>query len=159
MSHRTDADYVDNVHNTSRFFVESRQIAWVLLIATVVWGWYGYHAMPQRKDPSIPVRLAVATTSWPGVTAAEIEQQITRPIEERIAENSSVHPAAADAYGIRSISLPGLSIVYVQLAENIKDTTREFSDINLKLFALNSQRCCAARAQSSFKAISATPRH
>src|SRR5262249_49291068 len=39
--------------------------------------------------------------------------------------------------GIRSISFPGLSLVYVQLDDTVKDTRKQFSDINLKLNALN----------------------
>jgi multidrug efflux pump subunit AcrB len=139
MAHRTDADIIEKTHNTARFFVEHRHIAWVLLIATVLWGWYGYNSMPQRKDPDIPVRVAVALTSWPGVKAQEVEQLVTRPIEEKIAENSFIHPGTAADYGIRSITLPGLSIIYVQLAENVADTKKQFSDINLKLNALNNQ--------------------
>jgi len=139
MAHRTDADIIEKTHNTARFFVEHRHIAWVLLIATVLWGWYGYNSMPQRKDPDLPVRVAVALTPWPGVKTQEVEQLVTRPIEEKIAENSYIHPATAADYGIRSITLPGLSIIYVQLAENVADTKKQFSDINLKLNALNNQ--------------------
>jgi len=139
MAHRTDADIIEKTHNTARFFVEHRHIAWVLLIGTVLWGWYGYNSMPQRKDPDIPVRVAVALTRWPGVKAQEVEQLVTRPIEEKIAENSYIHPATAADYGIRSITLPGLSIIYVQLAESVTDTKKQFSDINLKLNALNNQ--------------------
>src|SRR5216683_1624101 len=139
MAHRTDADIIEKTHNTARFFVEHRHIAWVLLIATVLWGWYGYNSMPQRKDPDLPVRVAVALTPWPGVKAQEVEQLVTRPIEEKIAENSYIHPATAADYGIRSITLPGLSIIYVQLAENVADTKKQFSDVKLKLNALNNQ--------------------
>ena len=110
--------------NTARFFVQHRQVAWVLLAVTLAWGWLGFHQMPRSKDPNVPVRVAVAVAAWPGVSATEVEQQLTRLLEERIAESSAVHPATADAYGIRSTSLPGLAVVYVQLAENIRDTVR-----------------------------------
>src|SRR5215813_1922745 len=133
MAHKSDAEIVQYTHNTSRFFVEHRQIAWVLLIGTVLWGWYGYHSMPQRKDPDIPVRVAVALTPWPGVGADEVEQQVTRAVEEKIGENASIHPSTPADYGIRSVSMAGLSIVYVQLDESVKDTKKQFNDINLKL--------------------------
>src|SRR5262244_1754436 len=139
MAHKSDAEMIEKSRNTARFFVEHRQIAWILLIGTVLWGWYGYNSMPQRKDPDIPVRVAVALTPWPGVQAQEVEQLVTRPLEEKISENSYIHPGTAADYGIRSLTLPGLSIVYVQLAENVDDTKRQFSDINLKLNALNGQ--------------------
>ena len=62
MSHKSEAEYIERTHNTARFFTEHRQVAMVLLIAVCMWGWYGYMHMPKRKDPSIPVRVAVAST-------------------------------------------------------------------------------------------------
>src|SRR5438132_9973879 len=139
MAYKNDQDRIEKTHNAPRFFVEHPQVSWVLLTGVLVWGWFGYHSMPQRKDPDIPVRVAVAFCSWPGATAQQVEQFVTRPTEEKIAENSYIHPATAADYGIRSITLPGLSIIYVQLAENVTDTKKQFSDINLKLNALNNQ--------------------
>jgi multidrug efflux pump len=139
MAHKTDAEIIATTHNIGRFFTEHRQVAWVLLLGTFLWGWYGYQSMPQRKDPNIPVRVAVAICSWPGATARQMEQLVTRPMEEAIAQNQTVHPPAADEYGIKSTTLPGISIVTVQLAESVSDTKRQFSDINLKLNALNAR--------------------
>ena len=105
----------------------------------LIWGWFGYTSMPQRKDPDIPVRLGVAACPWPGATAQQVEQYITRRIEDVAAENKTIHPGTDADYGIKSISLPGYSFVTIQLDEGITDTKRQFSDINLKLNALNSQ--------------------
>jgi multidrug efflux pump subunit AcrB len=43
-------------------------------------------------------------------------------------------------FGIRSLSFPGLSVVYIQLDDNVKDKQREFSDINLKMNQLQLPR-------------------
>src|SRR5437667_1610466 len=139
MAYKSDQDRIEKTHNVPRFFVEHPQVSWVLLVGVLAWGWFGYHGMPQRKDPDIPVRVAVAFCSWPGATAQQVEQLLTRPIEDAVAENKTIHPGTASDYGIRSVSLPGAGYVYVQLAENISDVKRQFSDINLKLNALNSQ--------------------
>src|SRR5207302_5097135 len=139
MAHTSDQDRLANTHNAPRFFVEHPQVSWVLLMGDLVWGWFGYHSMPQRKDPDIPVRVAVAFCSWPGATAQQVEQFVTRPIEDAVAENKTIQPGTASDYGVRSVSLPGAAYVYVQLAENVSDVKRQFSDINLKLNALNIQ--------------------
>src|ERR1700726_2003638 len=139
MAHRSDQDRIEKTRNVPRFFVEHPQVSWVLLVGVLVWGWFGYHSMPQRKDPDIPVRVAVASCSWPGATAQQVEQFVTRPLEDAAAENKTIHPGTAADYGIRSVSIPGYAYVYVQLAEEISDVKRQFSDINLKLDALNSQ--------------------
>src|SRR6202795_4425720 len=139
MAHKRDQDRIEKTRNAPRFFVEHPQVSWVLLMGVLVWGWFGYHSMPQRKDPDIPVRVAVAFCAWPGATARQVEQFVARPIEDAVAENKTIHPGTASDYGIRSVSIPGYAFVYVQLAENVSDVKRQFSDINLKLNALNSQ--------------------
>src|SRR2546426_7605161 len=139
MAYKNDQDRIEKTHNAPRFFVEHPQVSWVLLVGVLVWGWFGYHSMPQRKDPDLPVRVAVAACSWRGATAQQVEQFVTRPIEDAVAENKTSHPGSAADYGIRSVSIPGYAFVYVQLAEDVSDVKRQFSDINLKLNALNSQ--------------------
>src|SRR5246500_3936180 len=130
---------ITNRRNIPRFFVEHPHISWILLVGVLVWGWFGYTSMPQRKDPEIHVRLGVASCPWPGATAQQVEQYITRRIEDVAAENKTIHPGTDADYGIKSISLPGYSFVHIQLDESVTDTKRQFSDINLKLNALNSQ--------------------
>jgi multidrug efflux pump subunit AcrB len=114
--------------NISRFFVEQRQITWVMLIGVCVWGFYSYRSMPQRKDPDTPVKTAVAITTWPGVNAEKIEQLVTRKLEEKVAQNANVEK-------IRSLSRTNISVVYVDLDENFPGSQigKEFDDIALKL--------------------------
>ena len=138
MAHE-NVQQITNRRSIPRFFVEHPHISWMLLVGVLVWGWFGYTSMPQRKDPEIPVRVGVAACPWPGATAQQVEQFITRKIEDVAAENKTIHPGTDADYGIKSISLPGYSFVHIQLDEGMNDTKRQFSDINLKLNALNSQ--------------------
>ncbi|HEU5249662.1 MAG TPA: efflux RND transporter permease subunit [Thermoanaerobaculia bacterium] len=124
--HKSDDEIVRTTHNTARFFTENRQIAWVALVGTLLWGVFGYLSMPQRKDPDVPARVAVAICPWPGATAEKIEQLVTRRIESKMAENARVEE-------INSTVRTGVSIVYVQLTESTKDRGKEFDDIKLKL--------------------------
>src|ERR1700742_3548933 len=137
MPHRTDADYIQNERNTARFFVVNRQISGILLLATFALGIYGYTQMPKRKDPDIPVRVASVQTQWPGADAEQVEQLVTRPIESTIAENPNIRAPKGGDFGIKSLSIPGLSIIQVQLADTVKDSKKEFSDMNLKLNSLS----------------------
>ncbi len=137
--HKSDAEYIAEKHNVARFFTEHPQIGLVLLLAAFVWGWYGYHHMPKRKDPDIPVRVAMAQCPWPGATAEQVEQLVTRPMEQSIALNSTIKAPTPSDFGIRSISFPGQAVVYIQLADTVNNKMTQFSDINLKLQQLNSQ--------------------
>jgi multidrug efflux pump subunit AcrB len=127
MSHdKTDAWRIEHIHNTARFFTENRHVAWVALVATILWGFYGYNSMPQRKDPDIPVRVALALCHWPGASAERIEELITRRIEEKVAENIWIDT-------IESTSRVGSSFVYVFLREECEDPAKELDDITLRL--------------------------
>src|SRR5215472_19157105 len=138
--HKSDTEIVATTHNTARFFTEHRQVGLILLLATFVWGLYGYHNMPKRKDPDIPVRVAQAQCSWPGATAEQVEQLVTRPLEQAAAQNTTIRPPSPSNFGLRSLSFPGLSVVYIQLDDNVKDKEKQFSDINLKLNQVNLPR-------------------
>jgi multidrug efflux pump subunit AcrB len=122
----SDQQIIESTHNTARFFVENRQVAWVLLVMSVAWGVFGYRQMPKRKDPDIPTNVAVAICPWPGASAERIEQLVTQKIEERIAENAKIAK-------IESISRNSVSVVYVVLDERVTETGKEFDDIRLKL--------------------------
>ncbi|MEG9435785.1 efflux RND transporter permease subunit [Edaphobacter sp. HDX4] len=139
MAHKSSEELIEHSHNTARFFVEHPQVSWMALVALFAWGIYGYIHLPQRKDPDIPVRVATATCNWPGATAAQVEQLVTRPIEDTIAQNKYVHAPTAADYGIRSETFPGHTIVWVQLRDGLKNPQEQFSDINLRLEGLNSQ--------------------
>ncbi|MBV9958279.1 MAG: efflux RND transporter permease subunit, partial [Acidobacteria bacterium] len=131
MSHgKSDSEIIQNKHNTARFCVEKRHVSWVLLIATCLWGVYGYFSMPQRKDPEVQVRMAVALVPWPGASAEKVEQLVTKKVEEQMAANTKVTK-------IESISRTGLAVVYLELDESLKETAKELDDIKLKLDSIN----------------------
>ena len=102
----------------------------VLLLAVLAWGLWGYSRIPKAKDPFIPVRVAVATCTWPGTSAEKIEQLVTRTIEQKVAENPTVEK-------IESISRTSVAIVYVTLSdERERAAPSQFDDIQGKLDAI-----------------------
>jgi len=126
MAHKTDEELIGKSHNTARYFTENRQVAWVLLVATLVAGTFGYLQMPKRKDPLIPVRVAVAITPWPGAPAEKVEQLVTRKIEEKIASTSEVEK-------IESTSRNGVSVVQVTVRADAKNLGRALDDIDSRI--------------------------
>jgi multidrug efflux pump subunit AcrB len=127
--HQSDADLIAHTRNTARFLTENRHIAWVLLVATLLWGVYGYVGMPKRKDPAVPVLYAAAVCPWPGASAEKIEQLVTRRIEERIAENARVER-------IESTSRGSVAVIVIALDERTEDARKELDDIAIRLASL-----------------------
>ncbi|MBV9438161.1 MAG: efflux RND transporter permease subunit [Acidobacteria bacterium] len=124
------ADENKNGVNLARFFTNNRQIAWVALLATLAWGLFGYLNMPKRKDPDIPVRVALAITPWPGISADKVEQLVTRKVEQAVSGNSKVDR-------VESTTQDNVSVVTVRLLDSIKNTQQEFQDIGQRLNQIN----------------------
>src|SRR5215472_19264587 len=125
-SGNAESGQILNQRNTARFCVENRQITWVLLLVAVIWGIYSYITMPKRKDPEFPTLTTAIVTPWKGVSADKIEEQVTRKIEQKVAENLRVKRT-------ESISQANLSIVYATLEDDEKDPNKQWDEIDLKL--------------------------
>lgn len=129
--------------NLSQFFVQKRPIAWTAMIAVLAWGIYAYTVMPQRQDPIIPVVTGVITTPYPGAEAERVEQEVTRKIERKVAESPAVEH-------VKSISRPGISIVYVDLFETERNAELVWQDIRGKLGEITDLPQAAGQPTQSF---------
>ena len=114
---------------TSQYFVYKRPIAWTLLVFTIAWGAYAFRSMPQRQDPLIQIRSGVVLTNYPGADAVEVEQEVSRKVEKRLAENPAVEH-------VRSVSRQGLSVVFVDLYDTTKNAEAIWQDLDNKLAAM-----------------------
>ena len=129
--------------NISQFFVNKRPIAWTAMISVLAWGVFAYLKMPQRQDPIIPVVTGVILTPYPGAEAEKVEQEVTRKIERRVAENPAVEH-------VKSISRPGISIVYVELFETERNAELVWQDIRGKLGEIPDLPQAAGKPTQSF---------
>ena len=129
--------------NISQYFVVKRPIAWTAMISALAWGIYAYMRMPQRQDPIIPVVTGVIITPYPGAEAEKVEQEVTRKIERKVAENPAVEH-------VKSISRPGVSIVYVELFETERGAELVWQDIRGKLGEIPDLPQAAGRPTQSF---------
>ena len=127
MAHEHNEQSTDKKQNLARFFIEQRHVAWVSLAVALLWGIYGLLKMPQRKDPDIPVRQAMVIVPWQGTSAEQVEQLVTRKVEQALASNQWVTE-------IKSASRTGSAMVQFELAEKGKyDRDKELDDIKIRL--------------------------
>ena len=99
--------------NIAKVFAEKPQIGWVALVGVLIWGGVSYVQLPQRKDPEIKIKTAVVSTVWPGASAADVEQLVTRPLEQLAGQVAHVDI-------ITSTSYAGRSTVFVTLEDKVK---------------------------------------
>jgi multidrug efflux pump subunit AcrB len=125
-AHGADGGAARRDFNLARYFVRHRQVAWALLVAMLGWGVAGYTGMPKRKDPEIPVRVALAACPWPGMTADRVEELVTRKLEAAASGNTKIEK-------LESTTRDGVAIVLVHLQESVKDTVEQFADIGQRV--------------------------
>jgi cobalt-zinc-cadmium resistance protein CzcA len=86
------------------FALNNRLIVLAMAILLFIWGAVSFHQLPVEAYPDVADNYVEIITQWPGISAEQIEQQVTVPLE--IAMNGipgMVH--------LRSFSLFGLSDV------------------------------------------------
>jgi heavy metal efflux system protein len=84
------------------FSLENRFLILVVAILLLVWGGISFHQLPVEAYPDVANNYVEIITQWPGISAEQIEQQVTIPLE--IVMNGIPHVTH-----LRSFSLFGLS--------------------------------------------------
>src|SRR5262245_34798161 len=91
----------------AQYCVEHREVAWMALVAVLIWGWTAYRSLPQQEDAKIPSRTALVVTHFSGAGALKLEDLVTKKLEEKIDELESIEE-------ITSQSRPGVSVITVK---------------------------------------------
>jgi cobalt-zinc-cadmium resistance protein CzcA len=86
------------------FALENRILVIVAALLLLVWGAISFHQLPVEAYPDVANNYVDIITQWPGISAEQIEQQVTIPLE--VAMNGIPH-----VVHLRSFSLFGLSDV------------------------------------------------
>lgn len=110
------------------------QVTLVLMAMLFAAGLISLFTMPRREDPKITIRTGLVSAIYPGATSAQVENQVTHKIEERLFRFSEVRRAKTF-----STTRNGLVIVNVDLNESVKDADVFWSKLRLEMAQLKSQ--------------------
>jgi len=84
------------------FALNNRIMIIAFAVLLFIWGGISFHQLPVEAYPDVANNYVEVITQWPGISAEQIEQQVTIPLE--IVMNGTPHLTA-----LRSFSLFGLS--------------------------------------------------
>jgi cobalt-zinc-cadmium resistance protein CzcA len=90
------------IHRLVDFALGNRILVVAFAVLLFVWGGVSFHQLPVEAYPDVANNYVEIITQWPGISAEQIEQQVTIPIE--IVMNGIPHLTS-----VRSFSLFGLS--------------------------------------------------
>ena len=101
----------------------------LLAIGLLIAGIHSFLKLPLQAYPGVAPLTVQAIAQWPGASTAQIEQQITIPVENALA-------GIAGVQAFRSVSLFGLSVVTVKFKDG-EDNFKARQLINSSLNNLN----------------------
>src|SRR5215475_4166615 len=96
------------------FALGNRMIVLAMAILLFVWGVISFRNLPVEAYPDVANNYVQVITQWPGISAEQVEQQVTIPLE--IAMNGIPH-----LEHLRSTSLFGLSSVMLIFDDDSED--------------------------------------
>ena len=117
-----------------KYAINNRFVVGFCVFLIVVGGIWSYSTLGRLEDPEFSVKTAVVVTLCPGASSEEIEEHVTNVVE-RAAQQIK------DLKQIRSISKPGVSIVFVDLNESLdpKKMSERWSDLRNKLSTVKAE--------------------
>ena len=111
---RADAGYLARFKEfrVTSFAIEHRTSSVVLLLLITITGLISYQVIPKESFPEIEIPMIAVNTIYPGVSPADIETLVTRPIEEELS-------AISDIKELSSTSIEGFSNVVAEFETTV----------------------------------------
>ena len=98
--------------------LKNRDLVWYFVIVAFIAGIFSYYRLGRMEDPDFTIRMMVVSAAWPGATAEEMEQQVTDKLESKFRDIPGVDY-------IESYSMPGRTVIYIHLKDDVpKETIR-----------------------------------
>jgi multidrug efflux pump subunit AcrB len=92
----------------AEFSIKNRLIMFIVILVSLIGGWYAYENMGRFEDPEFTIRTAVVVTQYPGASPEEVAREVTDPLETAIQQLQEVDE-------ISSVSSDGLSRINVDI--------------------------------------------
>lgn len=108
-----------------RSAARNKKITIFLIITIIILGLYSYYIVPKQENPEIESPVAHVITVYPGASPEEVENRVTKKIEDEVVEISGFDYS-------QSFSKSGISVVLVFL-EVGADTEEAWDDLRINI--------------------------
>ena len=97
----------------AKFFLKNHALSWLLLALILLGGVVAYVGMGKLEDAPFTIKQAVVTTTYPGASPFEVQQQVTDVLEEAI-------QSLGELYYLKTENRAGLSKITVYVKKEIR---------------------------------------
>ncbi len=109
-----------------KFSTEQPVFVNLFMVLMLVVGVFSFISIPKEEWPEVPVNTVSIQTAYPGAAPEEIEELITKPIEDEVI-------AVEDVWYIASFTSEGRSTVNVYFDPDIKDYYRKLQEVQTEV--------------------------
>jgi multidrug efflux pump subunit AcrB/outer membrane protein TolC len=102
-----------------------RQIVFLIATLLVILGVYALVVMPRQETPTFTIRQGLVIAAYPGATSKEIEEQVTKKVENYLFGYKEINKQKTYSY-----SKDGLMIIFAELNDDIKNSDEFWSKLN-----------------------------
>lgn len=113
-----------------RMAVYERKVTILLSFMIILYGVYAYYFIPKQENPDTSSPAAQIITVFPGATAAEVEELVSKPIEDEVATLDGIE-------SLTSYSNTNVSVVIVTLNYDV-DYEEQWNNLRVRLDNLKS---------------------
>ena len=118
--------------NITKIAFQYRKTVFFIIALLLINGVFAYFTLPAQEDPTVTIREAVVTTSFPGMAPERVEQLITKKLEEEIRKVPEVKE-------IRSLSTTGTSTIHVEIHDRYFNLDDIWQNVRNKVNAAHSK--------------------
>jgi len=94
------------IHKLVDFALDNRFLALAAAVLLFVWGAIAFHQLPVEAYPDVANNYVEVITQWPGISAEQIEQQVTIPLEISLNGNPGIaHLRSFSIFGLSDLKL------------------------------------------------------
>ena len=103
-----------------RWSIREKSIVAVFIIALLAVGGWGLKRMNKDEFPAFEIKQALVAGIYPGATAAEVEMQLTKPLEEFLLTYKEVERET-----LQSVTTDGICYLYVSLRTEVPQSKKD----------------------------------
>ncbi|MGL5055802.1 MAG: efflux RND transporter permease subunit, partial [Fusobacteriaceae bacterium] len=106
--------------------MKNRVATYLFITLICFFGTFAYFSSEKAEDPGYTIKTAVITTNWPGATAKQMGELVSKQIEDEVRSLDSLD-------FVESKNLPGQSNVYVNLKAKYWNPDPEWTKLRNKI--------------------------